>query len=105
MNAELLNTGFGRGAVRTTAEQKTQQRLEEKQALIQAREEKVKEFEAARDAFIAEKRKELEVAENELTQAQEEILVELTKGLHRKDSKLKQRTNTGEVLLKTRILC
>ena len=82
MNAELLNTGFlGRGAVRTTAEQKTQQRLEEKQALIQAREEKVKEFETARDAFIAEKRKELEIAENELTQAQGRDSGGIDKGL------------------------
>ena len=60
---------------------KTQQRLEEKQALIQAREEKVKEIETARDAFISEKRKELEIAENELTQAQGRDSGGIDKGL------------------------
>ena len=82
MNAELLNTGlFGKGAVRTTAEEKTKQRLEEKQSLIQAREEKIEEIESARDAYVDGKLKELAIAENELTQAQGRDSGGIDKGL------------------------
>lgn len=70
-NAELLNAGlFGKGAIRTAAEEKTAQRLAEKQNVIDTRNKNIERIEESRDAFIEEKRNELQIAEDELVKAQ-----------------------------------
>ena len=71
MTSELLNAGiFARGGIRSTAEEKTKQRQDEKQKLIETNNKNILKIEEARDTFTAEKRAELKIAESELTQAQ-----------------------------------
>jgi len=71
MTTELLNSGvFGRGAIRSSAEEKTKQRLNEKQKLIEAKAINILKIQESRDVFVKDKRNELKTADNELTQAQ-----------------------------------
>ena len=71
MTSELLNAGmFARGGIRSTAEEKTKQRQDEKQTRIEAKNKHIIKIEESRDIFTKEKRTELKIAESELTQAQ-----------------------------------
>lgn len=82
MTAELLNSGiFGKGAIRTNAEEKTAQRLTEKQNIISLRDKNILKIEESRDSFIKQKNNELQIAEDELSKAQGRDSGGIDKGL------------------------
>ena len=89
MTSELLNAGvFGKGSIRATAEEKTNQRIEEKQNITKAREAEISKIEAKRDAFVSSKRLELVKAEEELTKAQGKDSGDIEKGTSAYDKQI-----------------
>lgn len=81
MTSELLNSGFfAKSTIRATAEEKTNQRIEEKQNITKAREAEISKIEAKRDTFVSSKRLELGKAEEELTKAQGKASGDVEKG-------------------------
>lgn len=89
MTSELLNAGiFGKGAIRTAAQNKTNQRIEEKQTISKAREDVISKIEAKRDAFVNSKRIDLAKAEEELTKAQGKDSGDIEKGTSAYDKQI-----------------
>ena len=89
MTSELLNAGiFGKGAIRTAAQDKTNKRIEEKQTIAKAREDEISKIEAKRDAFVNSKRIDLAKAEQELTKAQGKDSGDIEKGTSAYDNQI-----------------
>jgi len=89
MTSELLNGGFfGKGAIRATAEEKTMQRIDEKQIITKARKVEISKIEEKRDTFVSTKRLELVKAEDELTKAQGKDSGDIEKGTSAYDKQI-----------------